>query len=245
MLTVLSAFLIGLLSLIHCFGMCGGIIGALSMSLAPEIRASRSRLALFSLLYSLGRILSYVVAGMIGGLLGKLLVDALQPDTLASGLRIVSALVMILIGLYVGGWFARLAIIEKMGAPVWRYLQPIGQRMLPVRSPWQALVFGLVWGWLPCGLVYSVVVMATLSGSALEGGIMMLAFGLGTLPAIFAGGMLSSWLIRLRDTAYLRPAAGGVLVISGLLVLWTNVYPGSQDNEVGNPIQSHSQGVSR
>jgi len=222
---MLSAFLVGLFSLVHCYGMCGGIIGALSMGLAPEIRAHRLRLAGFSLLYSLGRITSYSLAGFLSGFAGQVLGGLLHPAPVGNALRILAGVLLVAIGGYVAGGLPRLALLERLGDPLWQRLWPLAQRLLPVRTPLQALLSGILWGWLPCGLVYSMLAVTALSGSALEGAAQMFAFGLGTLPGILLGGILTSWMIRLRGPPWLRPAAGLVLIVGGLLTVWTNAFP--------------------
>ena len=217
-----AAFLIGLLSLLHCAAMCGGIIGALSMGLDPAIRADRGALLRYNLLYSLGRIGSYFLVGLLAGTAGALVSGIFG---LATWLRAAAGLLTVLIALYVGGWLPGLAALERLGQPLWQRLQPLGQRLLPVRRPWQALAFGLVWGWLPCGLVYSVLVLAALSAGPWEGGLTLLAFGLGTLPGVLAGGILGTLLIRLRSRPYVRSAAAVLLLALGLFSLWSNLAP--------------------
>jgi len=220
-----NAFLVGLFSLLHCYGMCGGIIGALSMSLAPEIRGHRLRLAGFSLLYSLGRIASYTLAGLLGGLVGQVLNGLLHPAPVGNALRILAGGLLVAIGSYVAGGPPRLVLLERLGDPLWQCLRPLAQHLLPVRTPLQALLSGVLWGWLPCGLVYSMLAVAALSGSALEGAAQMFAFGLGTLPGILLGGILTSGLLRLHSVPWLRLAAGLVLIVSGFLTVWTNAFP--------------------
>ncbi len=227
-----AAFLIGLLSLLHCAAMCGGIIGALSMSLAPSIRADRRALLLYNLMYSLGRISSYCLVGSLAGGAGALVSTTLG---LGTWLRGAGGALTVLIALYVGGWLPGMAVLERLGQPLWRHLQPVGQRLLPVRRPWQALAFGLVWGWLPCGLVYSVVVLAALSAAPWRGGLTLLAFGLGTLPGVLSGGILGTLLIRLRSRPYVRSVAAALLLLTGLFSFLSNV-AGEFDDVIAHPL---------
>lgn len=211
-LTYLSAFIVGLFSTLHCIGMCGGIIGALTFSLPEPIRNNRWRLFPYVSAYNLGRIATYTVAGGFAGALGDsfLLIDSrghLLLQLLASGL-------MIAIGLYLAGWFPAFAHLERIGNPLWRRLQPLGQRLLPVRSPLHAFGFGVIWGWLPCGLVYTSVLWATTTHDAVQGMGLMLAFGAGTLPTVMTAGILTGWFVRLSNRAFLRPLVG-----SGIIVL--------------------------
>ena len=117
---MVTAFLIGLFSALHCFGMCGGIVGALTMSLHPDIRARQEQLALYSLAYNLGRILSYVSAGLMVGLLGETLAPLFTAEEGVSFLRLFAALLITALGLHIGGWYPKLAVIEQLGQPIWQ-----------------------------------------------------------------------------------------------------------------------------
>jgi len=212
-------FLIGLLSAVHCFGMCGGIVGALTMSLQPEIRTRTSRLFYYSLAYNMGRLASYMAAGLLVGWLGNTLITLLAPQQGLPIMRIIAALIVIFLGLYLGGWFPRLAIIERMGTPVWKKLQPLGQRLLPVKSPYQAFLFGVIWGWLPCGLVYYALLLALSEGSAINAAIFMLMFGLGTLIPMLMASMLAGRLNHLRKSVIMQRVSGGLLILMGVVSL--------------------------
>jgi uncharacterized protein len=212
-------FLIGLLSAVHCFGMCGGIVGALTMSLAPEIRARHSRLFYYSLAYNLGRLTSYTVAGLLIGALGGTLVELLAPQHGLPVLRIIAAVIIIVLGLYLGGWMPRLAAIERLGTPIWKKLQPLGQRLLPVSSPFQAFLFGIIWGWLPCGLVYYALLLALSEGNAMDAGLYMMMFGLGTLTPMLLASMLAGRMNTLRKSLIINKLSGGLLILLGLVSL--------------------------
>jgi sulfite exporter TauE/SafE len=212
-------FLIGLLSAVHCFGMCGGIVGALTMSLTPEIRSRNSQLFYYSLAYNLGRMSSYIIAGLLIGWLGGTLISLIAPDQGLSLLRYIAAVIVILLGLYLGGWMPRLSFIERLGTPVWKKLQPLGQHLLPVNNPLQAFLFGVVWGWLPCGLVYYALLLSLAEGSAIEGGIFMLMFGLGTLAPMLLASMLAGKLNQFFKSAMIKRISGGLLILMGLVSL--------------------------
>jgi sulfite exporter TauE/SafE len=212
-------FLIGLLSAVHCFGMCGGIVGALTMSLTPEIRSRNSQLFYYSLAYNLGRMSSYIIAGLLIGWLGGTLISLIAPAQGLSLLRYIAAVIVILLGLYLGGWMPRLSFIERLGTPVWKKLQPLGQHLLPVNNPLQAFLFGVVWGWLPCGLVYYALLLSLAEGSAIEGGIFMLMFGLGTLAPMLLASMLAGKLNHLFKSAMIKRISGGLLILMGLVSL--------------------------
>lgn len=207
--TFLALFLVGLLGGTHCVGMCGGIVGALSMG-APGRWSMH-------LAYNVGRILSYGLAGAIAGAVGaaSLGLDSQVPMRLA--LYLVANLMLIALGLYLLGVTQALAFTERAGQLLWQRLQPLTRRFLPARTVAQAFPLGMLWGWLPCGLVYSALATALSSGSAVRGGLCMLAFGLGTLHNLLLAGIV---LARLNEFVR-RPA---VRIASGLLVLGFGLY---------------------
>jgi sulfite exporter TauE/SafE len=203
--SLLSVFLAGLLGGVHCIGMCGGIVGALSMRLP----GSAPRWG-FHLAYNLGRILTYAVAGAVAGASGLLLKNLLPVQM---GLYALANLMLVLLGLYLAGISAAVSRIERLGGRLWRRLQPLTRRFLPVENPGGAFMLGLLWGWLPCGLVYSVLVTAMASGDPLYGAGIMLAFGLGTLPNLLAMGLFASQLQALTRHVGVRRLAG--LLVAG------------------------------
>ncbi|MBB1519707.1 sulfite exporter TauE/SafE family protein [Aquipseudomonas guryensis] len=208
---LVSALILGLLGGGHCLGMCGGLMGALTLAIPPEQRARRFRLLLA---YNLGRILSYTTAGVLIGLAGW----AVASSPAAMVLRVIAALLLIAMGLYLAGWWSGLTRLEGLGRHLWRHLQPIATRLMPVSSLPRALLLGAIWGWLPCGLVYSSLLWAASQGSALDSGLLMLAFGLGTWPVLLATGLAAERLTALLRQRGVR-MAGGLLVI--LFGLWT------------------------
>ncbi len=208
---LVSAVILGLLGGGHCLGMCGGLMGALTLAIPPEQRARRLRLLLA---YNLGRILSYAAAGLLIGLAGW----AVASSPAAMLLRVLAGLLLIAMGLYLAGWWSGLTRIEAVGRHLWRHLQPVASRLMPVSSLPRALLLGAVWGWLPCGLVYSTLLWASSQGSPGESALLMLAFGLGTWPVLLATGMAAERLTALLRRRGVR-IAGGLLVI--LFGIWT------------------------
>jgi len=211
-LTYTSAFLLGLFSTIHCIGMCGGIIGALSLSLPVGIRNNKPRMLMFITTYNIGRILSYSFAGLVAGAIGTGVLASAGFDQGHAILRAIGVAMMIAIGLYLAGWLPQLAIVEKIGVPVWKKLEPVGRKLLPVASLPKALAYGLIWGWLPCGLVYFVLLWALTAGNAVQGALTMLAFGIGTLPTLLATGFMTSWLTRFARSPTARQVVGLLIV---------------------------------
>ena len=216
---LLSVFLVGWLGGVHCLGMCGGLVSAMSLS-TPGRRAEWPVL----LGYNLGRLASYTLAGALAGLVGagSLLLGHLLPISLV--LYGLANVMLILLGLYLAGWSQAVLQVERMGDGLWRGLRPLMSRFLPPRHYWQALPAGLIWGWLPCGLVYSVLLTALASGSAGRGALVMLAFGLGTLPNLLAMGWFAQRLQGVRRQAWVRRAAGLLVVGFGVIGLWRVVH---------------------
>lgn len=208
----LTVFLIGLLGGVHCAGMCGGIVSALSLQ-TPGADARAGSGWPLHLSYNLGRISSYGIAGALIGAIGSLglLLNHWLPVQLT--LYIAANLMMVALGLYLTGLTQTLALTERAGQWLWRRVQPLTRRFLPVRGPAQAFPLGMLWGWLPCGLVYSVLAMALLSGSALRGAGIMLAFGLGTLPNLMLAGLLLARFRGVVQGRALRLGAG--LIVTG------------------------------
>jgi sulfite exporter TauE/SafE len=124
---------------------------------------------------------------------------------------------LIALGLYLAGFTRFLAPFERVGQVLWRRIQPATRRFLPVRSVAQALPLGMLWGFLPCGMVYMVLTTALMTGSAGRGAGLMLAFGLGTLPNLLLAGLVVG---RFREFT----RNGKVRLAAGLLVLAFGVY---------------------
>lgn len=209
-LSLLAAFLVGFLGGAHCVGMCGGIVAALSFQGGVKQPFS------LHLSYNLGRILSYTLAGAFAGLVGSaaFLSERLLP--LQQGLYVLAHGVLILLGLYLAGLNRAVLVLERAGGALWARLQPILSRRLPIRSPVQAVLAGGLWGWLPCGLVYSVLVSALASGSWLQGASLMLAFGLGTLPNLLAMAWAADRLRAIAADWRLRRLAGLTVALFGI-----------------------------
>jgi sulfite exporter TauE/SafE len=195
-LDLFSAFIIGLLGSGHCIAMCGGITTMLTSALPSSNKYDQQQIlvnnqkqtlkkhskTILVVCYNLGRITSYTFIGGIVGLTGS--IAAKNIGMPLASLRMFSAIFIILLGLYLGQWLMWLNRIEALGKYIWRYVSPLSSKAIPVDSPLKALTLGAVWGWLPCGLVYSTLTWALASGNMLTGSSIMLFFGLGTLPAL-------------------------------------------------------------
>jgi sulfite exporter TauE/SafE len=217
------AFTVGLFSALHCIGMCGGIMGALSFGLGQGVRRRPFATFLFVLAYNGGRIASYTVAGALVGALGEGILARLAPGQGLQWLQWLAALILVVVGLHLAGWLPGMARIERLGAPVWRRLEPLGRRLLPVETLPRAFAYGAVWGWLPCGLVYVMLIGAATRADWAGGAAYMLAFGVGTLPAVVGTGLMAGRLFQLGRSQRLRRVVGAGILLLGLASL---VFPG-------------------
>lgn len=190
-----AAFVFGLLGGAHCIGMCGGIMGALTFSVPPSMRQPR-RIAGLLLGFNAGRITSYMFVGALVALLGAGLSHAL--DGVAMALRILAAIMLILMALYIANWWKGLVHVEALGRFLWQLVEPLGRRMMPVVKARQAFALGSIWGWMPCGLIYSMLAWSLSVADPFRGATLMGAFGLGTLPVVLATGVaarrISTWI---------------------------------------------------
>ncbi|MCG6874774.1 MAG: sulfite exporter TauE/SafE family protein [Betaproteobacteria bacterium] len=229
---VLAAFLVGVAGSVHCVGMCGGIVVALSIrspsvhavspgagALAAGVPHGTGQLS-FQLALNLGRVATYGVIGGAVGAIGSLglLLDSVFPVQLA--LRVIAGALVILVGLYIAGYGSSVVSgLERAGAGVWRLAQRFGGGFLAPDTAGRAILAGAVWGWLPCGLVYGALATALVSGSATRGAAIMLAFGLGTLPTLVATGLLAQRLRKGLQKPAVRLAAGTLVVALGVAAI--------------------------
>jgi sulfite exporter TauE/SafE len=213
-LAVLAA---GFASGVHCIGMCGGIVGAFSArrALSPADTPEWAR----HLAFNAGRIASYAAAGaFVGGVggVGVWVSGALPAQT---ALLVLANAMLVLMGLYLAGVGRMLVRLEVLGAPIWRSVQPLAARLLPADTLPQSFAAGAVWGWLPCGLVYGALAAAAFAGSPGGGALVMLAFGLGTLPNLLAAGLAAARLRAWTARRAIRVAAGALVLGFGVFGL--------------------------
>ncbi len=219
-LSLLTALTIGFLGSTHCIGMCGGIVGALSSSADPTQEKSWLAQIAFHLTYNSGRIISYSIAGAIAGFIGSQTTEIPLDIILPFG-GIIAGLFMISLGLYLAGWWPSFAWVENGGRYLWKYIQPLGTHFLPARTPLHAFGLGLVWGWLPCGLVYSALALSLLSANPIGGALLMAAFGIGTLPMLLTMGKAAEYLKVIAQNIVMRRVAGLTVVLFGTFTLLT------------------------
>jgi uncharacterized protein len=218
-LSFAAAFLSGVMGSTHCFGMCSGLAGALGMY-ARSAGVSPARSFLYALLAQIGRIISYSIAGAIAGAAGNVLSTMLGWVKLASILRMLAGVLLIAIAIRLVTRWNPFAWIEKVGAKLWSHIAPLGHALGQQRTPIKAFMFGAVWGWLPCGLVYSMLVFAALTGNAWHGALTMFVFGLGTLPAMLSSSLLASQLTRVLQVKGIRWIAAALLAAFGVWTIW-------------------------
>jgi len=204
-----AAFAAGLLGGVHCAGMCGGIVASLSAT-------ARGPLLVRQLGFNSGRIASYAAAGAIAGGLGSLAQAAGPVLAVQLALFVAGNALMILLGMYVAGWGSAVLRFERVGGVAWRRVEPFARRVFPIDSTPRALAAGLLWGWVPCGLVYSMLVLALASGGPAQGAAVLAAFGLGTLPTLLAAGLAAQKLGMLRRSTWLRRGAGAAIAAFGV-----------------------------
>jgi len=209
--SIIAVFFVGLLGGVHCLGMCGSIVGILTGQL-PKDGARWP----FHLAYNSGRIASYAVAGILVGAIGQaglLLRDVVPVQHLLFAL---SSLMLVALGLYLAGIWNMVRRIEQAGSVLWQRIQPLTRFVFPITSPLRALLLGMLWGWLPCGLVYSVLVTALASGHPQSGALIMLAFGLGTLPNLLVIGLFWERCRRWVQSPRVRLFAGLIVMAFGV-----------------------------
>ncbi len=212
-----AAWLMGLLGSTHCVVMCGGIVAVSCSAIPLGRRASAAAQVPYLFAYNAGRILSYAAGGAVAGALGAAVASLASVERAALGLRLIAALWMILVGVYVMGVRRALDWVERLVQPLWRRVAPLARQLVPRRSAWSALALGLLWGFMPCGLVYAAFAAATTSGSALRGAALMAAFGGGTLPMLLTMGSAAAAVSRMARTRWVRLGAGAVIFSLGLL----------------------------
>lgn len=207
------ALLTGFLGSGHCLGMCGGVVAALSLS-GPGRQGGMP----FHLLYNLGRIATYSGIGLLVGYLGSLMAYTEGFESFSRWLLLASDLFIILLGLGTAGALQRLNFMKLEFAAPARLLSGPVARLHRLPPGLAALPLGLLFGFLPCGFVYAMAITAAQTASSARAGLVMLAFGLGTVPALFTFGSAAHWLGQ-RARAWMLRGAGLTVALMGLVNL--------------------------
>ncbi len=219
-----AGLMAGALSGVHCAAMCGGIVGAhaaIPIKVIPIAAPSTQQRPLTrNLAFNAGRIASYTLAGALVGSISAATFVIHDSMVLRQGLFMLANVMLIALGLYLAGLWRGITLLERGGALLWHRIQPFAAALLATPRPTlrHSLTLGALWGWIPCGLVYAMLVSALASGTAAHGALIMFAFGLGTLPNLMALGWAGAWLGK-RD-ARLRRAAGWIICGFGVIGLW-------------------------
>lgn len=209
--TLLSALLMGLIGSTHCVGMCGGIISTLSTNFNNSAQRQSFSIQLF---YNIGRISTYTFFGLLIGFFSSNLMELL-PDPHAFSMKI-AGIFFILLGLYISQIMNSFKYFEAAGHKLWIKIEPFGRKYLPAQDNFSALKLGLVWGWLPCGLVYSALALAITQLNPLHSALTMLVFGLGTLPTLLLVGHFATNVKHFLQNKALRMGLGLILIVYGV-----------------------------
>ena len=208
-----AAILVGLLGSSHCLGMCGGIVNALNLGAGTNFGNHGRGSSTHQLAYNAGRILSYVLVGLLAGIIGSTVLGAGVATEIG---QLIAAAFMIALGLYRANWWRGLVVFEKLGAHLWRQIEPLGKRLYPTNHIWKSFLLGMIWGWLPCGLVYAVAAWSLTTADPGQAALVMLGFGIGTLPAMLSAGKLLTLIRHRVQTPALRRLAGVSVILFGL-----------------------------
>ncbi|HEY0584564.1 MAG TPA: sulfite exporter TauE/SafE family protein [Pseudoduganella sp.] len=240
-MNLLPILIAGLAGSVHCAGMCGGIVSAFSVG-GPSAAPARARVipiarmetggtaamawpgasaseVLHVLAYNTGRIGTYMLAGALAGGVAGSVASLAQMTSAQLVAYWMANLMLVAMGLYLMDAWRGLARLEALGGVLWRHVQPLVKPLVPMDTPLKALALGSLWGWVPCGMVYSMLLTAMLSGSALDGALVMGAFGMGTMPMLLAMGMAGAKLRQYLQKRSVRAACGLLVLGFGLLGL--------------------------
>lgn len=214
-LSLPTAFFLGLLGGTHCLGMCGGIATTVSLSSPNGMKG-------FGLLlgYNSGRITSYAIAGALLGSVSWLI----ENPSIQLALRIFAGLMLVSMGLYIAQWWQGLTKVEHFGSYLWKKISPFARHFLPVKTLRQALMLGVLWGWLPCGLVYSTLIWASAAADWTLSAQLMIAFGLGTLPTMLLTGVLAQQVKTVLQRKLTKHLSGSLIILMGLYTIpWQGI----------------------
>lgn len=221
-----TAFFLGLSGAGHCLGMCGGIAAALNLG---GVRSPAITLA-----YHTGRVTSYT---LLGALLG-LAAGSIDIGAWTIGLRYLAGLLLIGMGLYIANWWRGMALLERAGSRLWQPVQRLSSRWLPLRRWPQGFALGLCWGLMPCGLIYSSLAWAATAQDATTSALMMLLFGLGTVPAMLATSLGAQRLQAFLRRRELKQAIAVLLIIAGAWTLYITASHGNHSAHMGHAGQA-------
>jgi len=243
----LTAFLLGLASSGHCIAMCGSFICRFSAT--TELQQSKqlndgkaqsidiidlsdsspapSTSSKNTLLFHLGRISCYTLLGLSLGLVALVFQQASQQLALsqssylltASLLRLCAAILLIFSALYIAGFSQSIKRLEQMMTPLWRKLSPLSQNLMAMQSAKQSCLLGLLWGFIPCGMIYSTLAWAISLQQGPSTALLMLSFGLGTSPSLLVLHSMSNRLQFHLNKRWVKKAMALIIIIMALFSL--------------------------
>lgn len=229
------AFLMGLGSTGHCLLMCGGISAALSSQLIEE---SLFRRSLKLLIFHLGRLSCYSVLGLVLGTFIQTLTSS--SGTLIIVSRLLAAFMIIIMGLYIAGFSNIIKHVEKRMGFIWHRLQPITLRYMHMQKWHHAYLLGFIWGFLPCGMIYSTLLWASANNQGAYTALLMFSFGIGTLPALFASNFFSVQAFSLFQKKNYKRAIGILLIFFGIVSMAFIAMPHNSHQHEQQPSADHS-----
>ncbi|HFL8819309.1 MAG TPA: sulfite exporter TauE/SafE family protein [Candidatus Azoamicus sp. OHIO2] len=203
-----TAILIGLISSGHCLSMCGGIVVAFSFKTYSKNQY------IYQFLYNIGRITSYSLIAIIVNLFGVFLFDF--SGYYSYYLKIFSNFILIIIGLHICNIFHGLFFIESFLWNFWNIISSIIGKINPLKSIYHAFLLGMVWGYIPCGLIYSTIIWTAGFGSITKSFMLIILFGIGTLPSMLLAGVLSTKFKNILYNKIVRSIAGSFIILFGI-----------------------------
>jgi len=218
-LEYLLLFTAGFLSSMHCIGMCGCFVTAYSMNL----KGSNTKKAFSHLLYSFGRITTYTFIGLIMGFLGSNLFFLSKMAGIQGYVTVFAGLVMIWLGLSMSGILPKISFLDKMSSYFFKFTQKSFNNLMKKKGMFSTYPLGVVLGFLPCCLLYTVELQAMMSGSPIKGALSMFSFGLGTIPSMFSFGMLIN-IIDNKTRKKLLSFASYVIVLLGISSIYRVIF---------------------
>ena len=209
---IISAYLIGLAGSIHCIGMCGPMVGLMESSIADAHSPLWRRVA-----YHVGRLVFYVLLGAGVASIAGVGMNSSWGSGVALTLRFISVIVIAALALQLLRGKKTGGALERIGQQLWQRISPLARFVLPMSTPTKSLAAGMLWGAVPCGMVYSVVTLAATSASALSAAAIMMAFWSGTLPTLLTLGFGAQRV----NSPRLRTLTGAALMLVALFSIYT------------------------
>jgi sulfite exporter TauE/SafE len=221
--------------------MCGGILTTLMLGTPAAEQKAKAKTFRRSLVYNLGRITSYTLAGLLAGFFGAQFLGLSQNLNLHFILQCIAALVLIGLALSILGYSPINKFTESLGMKLWKKLQPLSKGLYPINTLRRAFLFGMLWGWLPCGLVYSALLLSLSSGTLTDGMLIMLFFGLGTLPGMLTTGYLADYLNQLKTNKPLKVLTASLMILFAISLPVSTFYFSGQHTHAITHDGDHQQ----